>query len=153
MKKIILSLLLLGLCFTQSSFAQKKDNTNPMGWVEGLSYRYFPYGTCVSNSERECISKETYEQACKLAKNTTQGFNKDIARELYSSMNEWKSEIYKGGSRESSKIIWINNQCVVREEMSGLYQGTSKRLTATSVVTDFIYATPKILVHSGYAIY
>ena len=120
-----------------------RKKTIPIPWAGGdeVFYHYYDDGSCRPNADKQCISRDDYEKACKATKSVSQNFIKILT---YNTTEERKALI-DGGSRDSINVSWDGKRCVAMIQISGMYQGTSKRLKIEAWISGFVVIGSKIV--------
>ena len=110
-----------------------------INFQQGITYNYFGDGGCTSRANEVCMNLADYQAACRAAKGVTQHSLK--TRGVLADPDE--QALLNGGSLENTRIMYDVSRsgashCYAIVTMSGIVDGTSKRLQIQGIVQSFI---------------
>lgn len=113
---------------------------------QGIEYTWYSDGSCSSRDGTVCLSFQDYKELC----DASQGLTKNASGVLGMFQPGYR-DLVEGGDISNIRTYWATNYkhpCRVTITVSGIYRGTSKRITADGGVTTFILNRQnELLVH------
>lgn len=116
--------------------------------LPGKEYTYS--GGCTTEGNQVCLVPADYEYLCKLAKSMTQ-----LAASRLTSLDNVASHLVTNGATDSIEVSWQGSssskyKCRATITVSGIYKGSSSRVTSYGGVSEFIVNNSnKVLVHNA----
>ena len=118
----------------------KQAVTEPkQNYQQGVTYTYYSDGSCKPTQNIICLSRDEYIAICKVAKGVTNGAVK--TRAVMANRDE--KALLEGGNFETVRVLWAESNsgkshCYAIATVSGIVDGTSKRLDIQGIASQFI---------------
>ena len=116
----------------------------------GIEYSYYGDTSCTNSTDTVCLNINEYEQLCK----KTKGMTKMAASGL-TTFDNVAYHLLKNGSIDSNIVSWEGSttykyKCRASMTVSGIFNGSSRRVTSDGGVTTFILNNSnEVLAHSA----
>lgn len=124
----------LSMALLISLSSGRAANAQEIKLVSGKTYKYYSDGSCATKDNDICLSRNDYTSVCKSAKGVTNNAIK--VRAVLASRDE--KALLEGGTFESINVVWGDTKCFAFVTVSGIVDGTSKRLTIQGIASSFI---------------
>ncbi len=119
----------------------------------GVEYKRYIDGSCgTSHPNKHCLSIEEYKKICEASKSVTK-----LSLELKATESGYaESALLKGGNIQNVKVTWGatasgKEYCFAIVSLSGLVDGTSKKIQAEGVAQSFIKNEKGEVLVSGFS--
>jgi hypothetical protein len=122
--------------------------------LQGKEYSYYGDSKCTTDGNTVCLVPADYEHLCKLAKSMTK-----LAASGLTIFDPAASHLVTNGTTDSLEVSWDGSssskfKCRATITVSGIYKGSSRRVTSYGGVTQFIVNNSnEVLAHSASASY
>lgn len=116
----------------------------------GMEYSYYGDSSCTNSTDKVCLNITEYEQLCKITKGMTK-----LAASGLTTFDNVASNLLLNGSIESNNVSWEGStdyklKCRASVTVSGIYKGSSRRVTSEGGVTTFtVNKSNEVLAHSA----
>ncbi|WP_416548454.1 MAP7 domain-containing protein [Limnohabitans sp. DCL3] len=122
--------------------------------LQGKEYTYYGDSKCTTEGNKVCLTPADYEHLCRIAKSMTQ-----LAASGLTIFDPAASHLVTNGTTDSLEVSWNGSasskfKCRATITVSGIYRGSSRRVTSYGGVTQFIInGNNEVLAHSASSSY
>lgn len=114
-------------------------------FVSGKQYKYYTDGSCRDGDNDVCIGKDEAKYLCE----RIYGYTKHFFDVITISGGDRAETLFKAGNVGQLSSSWQNDRCAGMISATGMYKGTSAKVTYDGVINTFVIS-PKgeVLAHS-----